>query len=71
MGMFAFCALRLLPTLGLLYQSLTKMKSGKPALDLFYEDLFEVVSEATGLNSSKIQSDIFPMKLLNRIELNR
>ncbi|MBA32050.1 MAG: ABC transporter ATP-binding protein [Chloroflexi bacterium] len=71
MGMFAFCALRLLPTLSLLYQSLTKMKSGKPALDLFYQDLFEVVPEAAGLNTTKTQSDIFPIKFSNHIELKK
>tara|TARA_Y100001958_G_C21248715_1_gene581901 strand:- start:23116 stop:24939 length:1824 start_codon:yes stop_codon:yes gene_type:complete len=71
MGMFAFCALRLLPILSMLYQSLTKMRSGKPALDLFYKDLFEVVPEATGLNTTKTQSDIFPMKFLNYIELKQ
>lgn len=71
MGMFAFCALRLLPTLGLLYQSLTKMKSGKPALDLLHEDLFEVVPEAADLNITKTQSDIFPMKFSNHIELKQ
>ena len=71
MGMFAFCALRLLPTLGLLYQSLTKMKSGKPALDILYEDLFELVPESAGLNTIKTRSDIFPMKFLNHIELKQ
>ena len=71
MGMFAFCALRLLPTLSLVYQSLTKMKSGKPALDLLYKDFFEVVPETNGLNTSITHTDIFPMKLSNYIELKQ
>jgi ABC-type multidrug transport system fused ATPase/permease subunit len=71
MGMFALCALRLLPTLSLVYQSLTKMKSGKPALDILFKDIFEVVPGATNLNTTKTQSDIFPMKFSNYIELKQ
>ena len=69
MGMFAFCALRLLPTLSLVYQSLTKMKSGMPALDLLHDDFFEVVPGSSDQIKTKTMVDISPMKFSDHIEL--
>lgn len=71
MGMFAFSALRILPTLSIVYQSLTKIKSGKPALDMLYKDMFEVIPEAAGQNTVNTQSDVFPMGFSNCLELNQ
>tara|TARA_B100001113_G_scaffold352298_1_gene353326 strand:+ start:65 stop:1885 length:1821 start_codon:yes stop_codon:yes gene_type:complete len=71
MGMFAFCALRLLPTLSLVYQSLTKMKSGKPALYLLHDDFFEEVPESLDHIKTKTSVDISPMKFSDHIELKK
>ena len=71
MGMFAFASMRLLPILGTVYGSLTKIKSGKPALDLLYKDMFEVIPEAAGRNTANTQSDNFPTEFSNCLELKQ
>jgi len=71
MGMLAFSSVRLLPIISVVYQSLTKMKSGKPALDLLYKDMFEAIPEDVGQSTVNIQSGVFPTKFSNCLELNQ
>ena len=62
MGMFTFAGMRLLPVLSAVYQSLTKIKAGKPALDILYRDMFEVTPETADRNEANVKSDNFPIK---------
>lgn len=71
MGVFAFGGMRLLPTLGLVYQSLTKIKYGKPALDVLYMDMVEAIPEAAGRNLADSKPDLHPMGFSNCLELKQ
>ncbi len=71
MGVFAFSGIRLLPTLGQIYRSFTKIKYGKPALDALYMDMVEVIPEAAGRNLADTKPDISPKGLSNCLELKQ
>jgi len=71
MGMLAFSSVRLLPIIGVIYQSITKIKSGKPALDILYKDMFELSQENSGQLSANLQSGDSLAKFSNCIELNK
>jgi len=69
MGMLAFSSIRLLPIISVVYQSLTKIKAGKPALDILYKDLFEDMPEGFGQNKTEIKSNTLHTKFSNCLEL--
>ncbi len=71
MGVLAFSSIRLLPIISVVYQSLTKIKAGKPALDLLYKDMFELMSEDAGQHTANIQSGVSLTKFSNYLELNQ
>jgi ABC-type multidrug transport system fused ATPase/permease subunit len=71
MGVFAFGGIRLLPTLGLVYQSFTKIKYGKPALDALYMDMVGSIPEAVGQNLADTKPDLPPMGFSNCLELRQ
>ena len=71
LGMFGFAGLRLLPVLGLIYGSLTKIQAGRPALDLLYKDFSEMIIDGTVPNMNNSKSDNFAMGFSNCLELKQ
>jgi len=71
MGVFAFSGMRLLPSLGLVYRSFTKIKYGKPALDALYKDMFEAIPEAADRNLAGTKPDTPPLGFSNCLELKQ
>lgn len=78
MGMFAFAGIKLLPILSIVYQSLTKLKYGKPALELLHKDMFEVIEDSDGAIAPRVQTDNLPVhseqsptRFSDRLELSK
>ena len=69
MALYAFAGSRLLPALQLIYNSLTKLRFSKPALDLLHKDLHEVAEMLHKSGEHMHEMIINPVRLQNQIEL--
>ena len=69
MALYAFAGTRLLPAMQHVYNSLTKLRFGKAALDTLHKDIEEVKANRPRLVRNDLVQFPDPIKLRKRLEL--
>jgi len=69
--LYAFAGTRLMPALQKIYSSLTKLRFGKPALDILHRDLVENEQGGMSLGALIMKAGSAPIELNHEIELNQ
>lgn len=70
MALYAFAGTRLLPAMQQVYNALTKLRFGKPAVEVLHKDLEEVGMSCLTLKRKKHDSKPSPIKLRESLELS-
>jgi len=68
-GLFAFAGMRLLPAMQQVYQNASKLRFGKPALDVLYADFVEMKDQTIPIRQFGSARNIAPLGLDRHLDL--